>query len=379
MKILLVNNIIDPFSRGGGSEYITKIIGEAMKNQHWKVDYLGLKPVFRKSPRLDGHYYFSSFFLSINKIPFIFRFFWHFMEFFDFPKALRFECLIKKNRYDLIIFNNMLGFGKLVLLINKLLYKKSILILHDVQYADPSGQINDGEEGKLKTIPYKINIFLNKQILKCADKVVSPSKWLADFYKSYGFFNNKDITVIRNPVNSVYFNKVMKKEHTGVNLLYVGQIEVHKGIESIIKYVLKEKNINFHIIGAGTLVPVYKSRYKDDSRIIFHGFMKPSDIFYKIYPIIDYVVLPSVCYENCPTLLLEAIASKTPFITVQHSGAGELAQEYNGLLISDLSKININFVKNKKSLDKSKHFLGQEINSPEQYVEKIVKLVKDVL
>ena len=45
---------------------------------------------------------------------------------------------------------------------------------------------------------------------------------------------------------------------------------------------------------------------------------------------LDVLIVPSLCYENTPTIIYEALASGTPVIASDQGGMRELVQEYNG-------------------------------------------------
>ena len=71
---------------------------------------------------------------------------------------------------------------------------------------------------------------------------------------------------------------------------------------------------------------------KDDKRIIFHGFVDNKEIM-KFYEMINFLVIPSICYDNSPLVIYESFSTGTPVIGSDIGGIPELIKEnYNGFL-----------------------------------------------
>ena len=60
--------------------------------------------------------------------------------------------------------------------------------------------------------------------------IVSPSKWLCDFYRGYEFFKKSKEVVLPNPLILDNQNWQKKFEDKKINYLFLGQLEKHKGI-----------------------------------------------------------------------------------------------------------------------------------------------------
>ena len=77
MKICLVNNLYDPYQRGG-AENITKIIAQNLKKQNHNVFIITTKPSFSSLNKKEQEeiYFLNSFYFYLNRLPLILRFVW---------------------------------------------------------------------------------------------------------------------------------------------------------------------------------------------------------------------------------------------------------------------------------------------------------------
>ena len=77
--------------------------------------------------------------------------------------------------------------------------------------------------------------------------MISPSRWLLNFYKEKGFFKNSKLVHLPNPIET---KEKIEKQEAGNNFLFIGQLEEHKGIIFLIE-TLKQSDLDFHLIIAG--------------------------------------------------------------------------------------------------------------------------------
>ena len=88
-----------------------------------------------------------------------------------------------------------------------------------------------------------------------------------------------------------------------------------------------------HIAGDGSLAEMVANRALHNPRIHFHGFI-PLNHLARFFATTDAVVVPSLCYENSPTVIYESFAIGVPVIASHIGGIPELIQEgENGWLV----------------------------------------------
>lgn len=112
---------------------------------------------------------------------------------------------------------------------------------------------------------------------------------------------------------------------------YVGQVTQHKGVHILVEAFSQLKTrsqaLELHIWGGVEANPAYGASLQrvaqQDSRIVFHGRFDNRRLP-EILAGFDYLVAPSLWYENCPLTMLEAYAASLPVIASDHGGLSEL-------------------------------------------------------
>lgn len=180
-----------------------------------------------------------------------------------------------------------------------------------------------------------------RHALEDADLVISPSRFLIDKFAEYGF-DTHNYRLIRHGLNMPTVPR--KPAPTGIltelRLGYIGQIKAHKGVDLIIDAVLPlldaGYSINLDLWGTENEAPEYVARLKKMtqhySNIRWHGRYSGTQVW-DILSSFDALIVPSRCYENSPTVILEAYNIGLPVIATNLGGMAELVQHgTNGLL-----------------------------------------------
>ncbi len=160
--------------------------------------------------------------------------------------------------------------------------------------------------------------------------------------------------------------------------LFVGMLEVHKGILKLIqlfKEVSSKIDANLIIVGNGSLRDGVKRFIEVNSlgeRIIYKGFVD-NEMLYSLYQGALALILPSIWPENAPLVTLEAISVGTPVIASNNGGLPEIIEKVDEKLVfkdfQDLRRILLNF--SRKDLPQS--FVKQKFEeyfSPNAFVER---------
>ncbi len=178
---------------------------------------------------------------------------------------------------------------------------------------------------------------------KC-DSVWAVSQSSADTLKEYGYKGN--IVVMPNGVTK----RDIKEEHIAYAkkafnipdkpvFLFVGQINLKKNIDLIIKAcaLLKNQNIDFTtlLVGQGPDTNTLNNLIVDydlSNNVKFLGHINNMDLLDGLYSLADIFVFPSI-YDNAPMVVRESAVMKTPAILVKGSSSAEIIKDnYNGLL-----------------------------------------------
>ena len=334
-RIAIITNLYPPFDRGGAeqiakrqAEFLSKenkvvVITshpenkyeEKIVNPNLKIVYLNIKNIFP--------YY------NIAKHNVFKRMIWRWKDMHNEDSAERIKKILKHDMIDLVFLHNLTGLGYQIPKMIKELSIKQILTLHDVQLIHPSGQLRE-----LRKLSYleKYYTIKTKEFFKYCDLVLSPSKFLANYYLKYGFWEKEKIQIITNPVDESYFFHNNKKIGDKIRLLYVGQINTAKGVQFITEILKKSEHFILELAGNGILKKYLEEISVKYENIIYHGKVSQEELK-KLYDKANFVLMPSMIQENLPTVILEAGARSVPVISSRVGGAMELVDDgINGYL-----------------------------------------------
>lgn len=411
MKICLISNLFRPYARGG-AERVVEIIAEELIKTDNQVFLITARPfklsaIFRPEIKNEfglkiyRFYPLNLFFYGNDwKYPRFIRFFWHFFDVCNWHSYFIIKKILKKEKPDVVSTHNLKGLGYLASKAVKKSGAKQLHTLHDVQLAAPSGLIIKGQEKDWAKInwPVRLYVKINKKLFSRIPVVISPSRWLLDFYSRLGFFGQAEKVVLPNPVKipsldfskeKLPLNRVSRtSEKAGSKFLYLGQMEDHKGILFLIKVFQKfcvsvdNPEVFLYIVGKGTKLTRAKIIAKQNPRIIFRGQLPHKELA-KIFSKVDFTVVPSFCYENSPTVIYESFSFGVPVMASDIGGVGELIKVgQTGFVFApgdeeDLLRLMRYVVENKKKVAQMKKNTYQAVVdfSVDKYVKKLLNLV----
>ncbi|MFH1187879.1 MAG: glycosyltransferase [bacterium] len=416
MKICLISNLYEPYNRGG-AERVVKDTINGLQNKSEEVFLITIAPFKNLSslkPKLTKEngikiyrfYPLNIFsYINIDKHNIFSRLLWHLADIFNCHSYFVIKKILQTEKPDIVHTHNLKGIGYLIPMVIKKLKIKHVHTIHDIQLASPSGLMIKGKENNWQQVgfPIKAYSFLCKRLFNSPQIIISPSNWLMDYYTQKVFFNKSQKIILRNPAKrnenptaslespEMDSNAGMKNSEEGGNypksspnfikFLFIGQVEYHKGILFLIDVFNSFSNddalnINLDVIGDGKALKAAKSLAKGN--ISFLGRLSHQDTLKKLKRA-DLVIMPSLCYENSPNVVLEALGAGKPVVAADIGGAAELVESCNGysfeagnkedlinkikLAVKNFSSFNPNEIK--KTIDN----LGAE-----NYVEKLISL-----
>lgn len=328
MKVCLVNNLLAPWSRGG-AEKVIETLAEAIKADGHEVFFISTKPPKAKTPPATEptHYYLPSRYHSLNKKNYLIKLAWHLTSFINITRVKELKKIIAKEQPDLIITNNLVGIGFILGRLAQSLNIKHFHILHDIQLLHPSGLLLYGQVGELATPLAKYYQRLTKQQLGHPQVVIAPSHWLMNEHLKRGFFNTSTQVVLTNP--SPKLSDFQQQTKDATTFLFVGQIEKHKGVQLLIQawtdFISRTKaEAKLIVVGDGSYLDLL-SKLKAP-QVEFKGKLVGHNLT-QVYAQATCLVVPSLCYENSPTVIYEATLANLPVIASRLGGTKELLTE----------------------------------------------------
>lgn len=186
-----------------------------------------------------------------------------------------------------------------------------------------------------KSIDRKIYTRKLRTACKRADKIVAISEQTKNDLVEFFHIPAKDIQVIYQGVNPIYWKEFLDEEPQDVRerygfpekfALFVGTLEVRKGVDKILDAQL-ETGIPVVYVGRPTQFwEDLKSsdKYKDIQHLIYTPEIRLDEDLAKVYRIAELFIYPSI-FEGFGIPVLEALISKTPVITSNLSSLPEAA------------------------------------------------------
>ena len=389
MKIALINSIYKPDSRGGAEIIFGSIvaalnqrghdvfvIASGRKDQIENID--GIK-IYRLKP-LN---LFS--FLDINIKPAWQRLIWHVLDVFNLNSYFKIKKILKAEAPVLVWTHNLKGLGYLTLAAVRRQKIKNIHSLHDVQLANPSGLILKDEEQLWRNNNLFIKIYerINRWLFNSPSIVLSPSQWLLDFYTTKKFFLHSQKIILPNPVADEIKNSDQQNKTSEPCYLYAGQIEKYKGVEFLLSVWEKFNQGRLLVAGQGSLLDELKDKYKDNQTIEFLGHIPHQDLGV-LFRKVNFTVVPSLCYENSPTVIYDSFNYGVPVIAADIGGVAELVKDgFNGYTfiagdkLSLLNKLNLSLehLPNADKLGQNGRVQASAYNI-KKYLDKILLMLK---
>jgi glycosyltransferase involved in cell wall biosynthesis len=345
MKICLISNLYNPWIIGGAEIYVEYLAKELSKKHEVFIitsePFNGLKSlmpkveiqdnikIYRFYPANVYHTYYA------KNSPDLIKPIWHLIDIWNPHSYLLIQRILNKEKPDVVHTHNLGGISPSALYAAKTCRIPVVHTLHDYSFICPRATLIHERSHNICDYPAnfcKLYRELKKKTTNSVDLITSPSNFVLDIFENTGFFDSshQNVSIPLGIGNTI---KSDRNQKDTLDLLYVGQVAKHKGIDTLIK-AFKEmdvKNIKLHIVGTG----IYSDEIRkmaDDSRITIHGFVS-SEQKEELFSIADICVVPSIWYENSPVVIYESFFHGVPVVGSRIGGIPELIREgYNGLL-----------------------------------------------
>lgn len=371
MKICVITNTFSSDLIGGSNVY-TSAIARELHNRNHEVVVIAANTDKKDSIKFEGgvkiHYFHpvnittSS---EIGKEPILNQGLWTILDIYSHHSYIKIIKILEKENPDIVHLHTPLDITLSVFDAVKKLNLPLIFTAHDylllcrrVILLHKSGEICTDKNINRFCKLYRI---LTKKIVNNkADVVIFPSEFIFRLFRDNGFFKKTKKVILPYPIqlNNVNYgtnNAVINKPN--LNILYVGSLTRHKGIQILIEAVkrIKNDNLRLTVVGSGKYKNELENMANPDKRIVFYGEISNSDIN-GCYSKSDVLVVPSVWNEVFGIVILEAFRAGIPVIASRIGGITEVVKDnYNGFLfesgnIDELKQILENLIENTEVL-----------------------------
>lgn len=327
MKIALLNNLYSPYARGGAEQVVARAL-EELRAAGQTVFLITTRPrnPKQRNPELekkiageDQVYYLSSGYYNLATYPTGVRLVWQILNLFNLRKYYQIKKILRAEKPDLVYTHNLMGLGFLTPILLRHLKIRQQHYLHDVQALHPSGLLIYRQEKKIFGLAARIYQAATRFLFGSPEKIISPSAWLLKQHQDRNFFPRSLSEIKKTDLKSDCPNPPLKPWK---KFIFVGQIENHKGIFLLLKAFknIPEPGISLTIVGDGQAWAQAREQAGNDARVRFLGRQTLTEV-QKILGQHQALIIPSICYENAPTIVPLA----------QARGLGIIASDLGGL------------------------------------------------
>ena len=344
MKILIVNSFYFPDILGGAEVSVKKLAENMALNGH-EVHVL-CTDVINKTEVINNVMVHR---IKVNNIynPIeaseksgIQKILYRLIDYINWFNYLKVKKCIKGINPQIIHSNNLYGISAIIWIIG---HKLGIPLIHTVRDYNLINIMNGShftKNNKHLKIINKLHKKIQKLLLKKVNYITGPSKAVLKQHREVLLKNNN--TVI---YNSIDFEKEKlfeiqrikkKQKNKHLNYCFVGTLDIHKGVMDLITAfnMTDFKDDTLHIAGKGVLEKQIIESVKENSNIIFHGFLKEEELS-RLLLKSDCLVVPSKWEEPFGRVVLDAYKHVIPVVVSDKGGLPEIVDHgVTGIVIN---------------------------------------------
>ncbi len=169
---------------------------------------------------------------------------------------------------------------------------------------------------------------LLERAVKHVDAFIAPTRFSIDVHRRMGLdvpFVHLPVFAPRVPDESDLVDNVNEDPY----FLFAGRLETIKGPQTLLPVFKRNKRARLVIAGSGEAEAELRRSAADCSNIEFRGFVEHSELR-SLYRRAVAVIVPSLCYEIFPLVMLEAFREKTPVLARKLGGMAEVIEDSGG-------------------------------------------------
>ena len=349
MTVCLIHNLYPPYSVGGAETFVL----EQTKTFLEKGDRV---VIITPRPFRDGGFtvqktadpngvlvyrYWSPnvcFYGHLAEHGCIYKLLWHGIDIWNWWSARIIRKILIKENVTHVYTHNLMGVSFRVPRMLSLLPVHHTHIVHDVQLIDPSGILawNHTKDSVFQ----RLYIGVMKRAFVRVQDVVFLSHFVQDFYIHRGFFSKAKKTVL--PLSHIFSLTREKTQRPIKRILFVGSLVPHKGIaalQSVWERLPNSSSLELHIVGDGLLRASVETWAKQCQNVCVHGRLNRTEVAH-MYEEADVLLFLSLCIENRPQVIEEALQHGLRIIASNTGGVSELVEGQKQVTLVEPGNVN---------------------------------------
>lgn len=403
MKICMLTGQYLPYVSGGGENNVRFASHMLMKQGH-EVFIITTEPYIRgiatlhSSVKYEENIKIYSFypinlchFSQVKSKNFINQAAWCAVDAINFHAFCEVKKILKIEKPDVVHVNNFRGISILSSKSIKSLNIPWLYTIHSVNLICPRGSMSkkNSDICAKERLPCKLYSMVNKSVLGSPNAVISPSIFIKNKFIENGFFKESKYYVLPNP-NRLEPQSIEPKSYDPINILYVGSITKSKGVYVLLSAYKKirknHKNVNLYLVGSGVEGNNIEIITKELDNVHILGHLDGQDLL-DLYKKANVTVVPSICLDNHPSVIIESFGCGTPVIGSNVGGIPELIKDgFNGKLFAAgnstaLASILENFISDSLTLKnlETGALKSAERHRPQEYIYKLLKIYSSII
>ncbi len=343
MKVLILNSLYRPHAIGG-AERSVEILASGLRDR-------GMEPVIVSTAdsdavdRVDG---IRTYYLKIPNLywtrtaktqPAVKKPFWHLLDSYNPLVARRLSGIIESEKPDIFHSNNLAGFSVFAW---KVAAKFELPIVHTIRdhYLLCPNSVMYRRERRCPEQCLRCRLYSipRKKLSTYVHAAIGVSRFILEKHLNLGYFKSSKVkTHIYSPSFSDPRPRKSNRDRGHITFGFVGMLAPIKGIEYLLKRYGKMRlsDSRLKVFGRG-ITPSYEkylvNKYSGEN-VEFMG-LKNAD---EIYGELDVVIIPSLCDDAFPRVLIESYSHGVPVIATCRGGVPEMIDERKTGLIFDPS------------------------------------------
>ncbi|WP_158237429.1 glycosyltransferase [Halegenticoccus soli] len=257
---------------------------------------------------------------------------WHQIDTINPHSAYTVGKLLDRINPDIVHTNNLVGISPTVAQAIQQRNVRHVHSLHDYSLLCPKSNLlreRTAPDDELTVcedppLPCKLLAKEKKLAIGSPDVVTGPSKHVLDVHREHGFFEGVRAVRVRLGIQNVEPEPPGTPEQPSV--LYVGKQLRAKGLDTLFDAAKELPGVTVHICGTGPYDDVVRSRAKETSNVVYHGFVS-DDRLNRLRRKVSAAVVPSIWMENSPMTIYESFAAGLPVIGSNIGGIPELISQ----------------------------------------------------
>ncbi|MBP9760900.1 MAG: glycosyltransferase [Candidatus Magasanikbacteria bacterium] len=346
MTVCLIHNLYPPYSVGGAETFVLEQTKTFLEKGD-RVVIITLRPfrdggfTIQKTAEPHGvlvYRYWSPnvcFYGHLAEHGFVYKLFWHGIDIWNWWSARIIRKILIKENVTHVYTHNLMGVSFRVPRMLSRLSVHHTHIVHDVQLIDPSGILpwNHTKETPVQQVYMKV---MNRAFSRVKN-VVFLSHFIENFYTQRGFFTHAKKTVL--PLPHISSQKIQRPTK---RILFVGSLVEQKGIailQSVWSRISDRSSLELHIVGDGHLRASVETWAKQCQNVFVHGRLNRTEVAH-MYEESDVVLFLSLCIENRPQVIEEALQHGLSIIASNTGGVSELVEGQKQVTLVEPGNVN---------------------------------------